>query len=423
MTSRSGASFSGRFESRSSSGTRPTRARRIRRRTFAAREIDRDDGSAPVRGLHDRDRKLGRFERRVDLGLPPLGVDDLAEVPLAVEESDADERYPEVARRLQQVAREDAEAAGIDRQDLRQSELGREVGDALSARDELAGRGVAAARPCPPRPGARPSRGARTGIPDRPPPARLSRRRPRGRGGSDCPALAARRRDRAARRAPNVGAPRPAQVVGQGEEGKQLFGYAGDPKCLFENGCQLGPECTRPGTSRCGAGLRAGHRRSPTRTESFSPSARKRVDPLHRRLRTRVGRALHRRRAPSAAQLVVGVLRLREVDLEGQRPRRASTTPSSALDARDVVGLPREPVGEALDRLLERRVRGRPRGARCPPARPPRGSTRSRAMSGRGTSSASRRLVERARSAAIAKPRGCRTPWPERKRMSGACSS
>ena len=100
-------------------------------------------GSAPVRRLRDRDRKLVRFERRVDLGLPALGVDDLAEVPLAVEESHADERYPEVARGLQVIAGEHAEAARVDRQDLRQSELGREVRDPLAPRDELAGRGVA----------------------------------------------------------------------------------------------------------------------------------------------------------------------------------------------------------------------------------------------------------------------------------------
>ena len=48
---------------------------------------------------------------------------------MAVEEADADEREAEVAGRLEVVAGEDAEAAGVLGQGLGDAELGREVGD------------------------------------------------------------------------------------------------------------------------------------------------------------------------------------------------------------------------------------------------------------------------------------------------------
>ena len=59
----------------------------------------------------------------------PLGGQQLAEVAVAVEEADADDRHAEVAGRLEVVAGEDAEPARVLRQRLAEAELGREVGD------------------------------------------------------------------------------------------------------------------------------------------------------------------------------------------------------------------------------------------------------------------------------------------------------
>ena len=58
------------------------------------------------------------------------------EIALRIHEADADERHAEVARFLAVIARQHAEAAGIDRQRLMQRELRREVRDLLA--DEIA---------------------------------------------------------------------------------------------------------------------------------------------------------------------------------------------------------------------------------------------------------------------------------------------
>ena len=95
---------------------------------------------APDRGL---DRLAGQLDRdghvltdepdglRVDglvvLGLTAGLVDPLAEVAAGVEEADADERDAELRGGLEMVAREDAEAAGVDRQALMDAELHAEV--------------------------------------------------------------------------------------------------------------------------------------------------------------------------------------------------------------------------------------------------------------------------------------------------------
>ena len=70
-----------------------------------------------------------RVELHVALALPAVGVELLAEVALAVEQADADERDAERRRRLQVVAGEHAEAAGVLRDRLGDAELGREVRD------------------------------------------------------------------------------------------------------------------------------------------------------------------------------------------------------------------------------------------------------------------------------------------------------
>ena len=58
------------------------------------------------------------------------------EIALRIHEADADERHAEVARFLAVIARQHAEAAGVDRQRLMQRELRGEVRDLLA--DEIA---------------------------------------------------------------------------------------------------------------------------------------------------------------------------------------------------------------------------------------------------------------------------------------------
>ena len=84
-------------------------------------ELDRD------RLAHEAPRR--RIDRDVVLGLGTGRVEPLLEVAAPVEEPDADEGDTELGRSLQVVARQDAEAARVDRQPLVDAELHREVGD------------------------------------------------------------------------------------------------------------------------------------------------------------------------------------------------------------------------------------------------------------------------------------------------------
>ncbi|MBP2684943.1 MAG: hypothetical protein H6Q79_2982 [Deltaproteobacteria bacterium] len=62
--------------------------------------------SSRYRGVH-RHRHVVPVVVRVQLLLPPVQRQHLAEIPLLVQKPDADERDPEVGSRLQVVARED----------------------------------------------------------------------------------------------------------------------------------------------------------------------------------------------------------------------------------------------------------------------------------------------------------------------------
>ena len=70
---------------------------------------------------------------RIALALPAVGIEDLAEIPFRVGEADADQRQTEVARGLQVVSREHAQAARVDGKALVEAVLHREVGDARAA--------------------------------------------------------------------------------------------------------------------------------------------------------------------------------------------------------------------------------------------------------------------------------------------------
>ena len=90
-----------------------------------------------VRLLQQGQRQAVGVERRVVLLLPAVAGQGLAEVAVPVEQADADDRHAEVAGRLEVVAGEDAEAAGVLRQGGGDAELGREVGDGRRARRQL----------------------------------------------------------------------------------------------------------------------------------------------------------------------------------------------------------------------------------------------------------------------------------------------
>src|SRR5690606_40786106 len=94
-----------------------------------AREVERDERGRAVVVAQERQGQAVGVEQRVGLDLPAVAREGLLEVPGAVEEPDADDRYAEVARALEVVAGEDAEAARVLRQDRGDPELRGEVGD------------------------------------------------------------------------------------------------------------------------------------------------------------------------------------------------------------------------------------------------------------------------------------------------------
>ena len=95
----------------------------------AVAERHGDDARFPVGRDGRLDRRVRPREALVGLLLPAFRGDALMEIALRVHEPDADERNAEVARLLAVIAREHAEAAGVDRQRLMERELGREVRD------------------------------------------------------------------------------------------------------------------------------------------------------------------------------------------------------------------------------------------------------------------------------------------------------
>jgi hypothetical protein len=95
----------------------------------AAGQLDGDVHGRAVGLRQQREREAVRVQRRVALLLPPLGVERLLEVAGPVQQPDAEDRDAEVGRRLEVVAGEDAEPAGVLRQHLGDAELRGEVGD------------------------------------------------------------------------------------------------------------------------------------------------------------------------------------------------------------------------------------------------------------------------------------------------------
>jgi hypothetical protein len=82
---------------------------------------------APAEIEHRVRRQLGPGDGLVEVLLPAVLVDELVDVALVVEQAHAHHGRPQVAHALQVVARQHAQAAGVDGQRLVEPELGREV--------------------------------------------------------------------------------------------------------------------------------------------------------------------------------------------------------------------------------------------------------------------------------------------------------
>ena len=95
--------------------------------------VDADGNGRSVaaqRGFH---RQILDFRVEIFLILPAVGVEMLLEIALVVEQADGDQRNAQAAGALDVIAREDAQATGIDRHGLVDAELQREVGHRLRA--------------------------------------------------------------------------------------------------------------------------------------------------------------------------------------------------------------------------------------------------------------------------------------------------
>ncbi len=221
MISRSAGRFAGRCASRSRSGVRPTLTRRTSRWTSRSPILTVTIGETPAGVGRTSTGQVERIDDRVALLLPRVRRERLPEEPLAVEDPDADEGHAEVARGLEVVAREDAEAARVDRQHLGQPELRAEVRDAVASRRERRDPGVRGRRRVLGREGVGGGLHPRDVV-------RVRRERGEARRVDD-----AQEQDRIAGAVPflrielpeegaRVRAPRPAHVAGEVGEGREL---------------------------------------------------------------------------------------------------------------------------------------------------------------------------------------------------------
>ena len=99
----------------------------------ATGQRDPDQRTGAVGLVEQRDRQLVGVQDGVGLLLPALTRERLLEVALLVEQADADDRDAEVGGRLEVVAGEDAEAAGVLRQHRADAVLRGEVRDRARA--------------------------------------------------------------------------------------------------------------------------------------------------------------------------------------------------------------------------------------------------------------------------------------------------
>ena len=134
-------------ESSRSRGTRPTAARHTRAlSTRPPGMFTVTSSGSPEFVGQQVQRQALRVEDGVGLHLPAVERERLAEVAGAVEQADGHQRHAEVRRRLEVVAGEHAEAAGVVGQDLRDAELHREVPDGLGQARVVLALGLVPAR-------------------------------------------------------------------------------------------------------------------------------------------------------------------------------------------------------------------------------------------------------------------------------------
>ena len=92
-------------------------------------ELDRDGQRQAVLVLHPRQRQAAQVVVGVSVLLVAVGIDLLAEVTLAIEQPDPDERQGHVAGGFHMIAGQDAQSARVDPDRLVEAIFGAEVGD------------------------------------------------------------------------------------------------------------------------------------------------------------------------------------------------------------------------------------------------------------------------------------------------------
>ncbi len=95
----------------------------------AAGQRNGDAGGRAVRAGHAFERQDIRVDERMVLALRPRLVEVLPKIAAGIQEPYGNDRDAELAGRLQVIAREDPEAARVDREHLREPELHAEVRD------------------------------------------------------------------------------------------------------------------------------------------------------------------------------------------------------------------------------------------------------------------------------------------------------
>ncbi len=93
------------------------------------RQLDRHPEPGAGGRLDGQNGKGGGVVEGIGLLLPAGRIEDLAEVAFLVQQADADDRHAEVAGRLEVVAGQNAQAAGVEGERLAQAELHAEIGD------------------------------------------------------------------------------------------------------------------------------------------------------------------------------------------------------------------------------------------------------------------------------------------------------
>src|SRR5439155_20904153 len=98
-------------------------------------ELDLDAKFSAAVGVDELDGKFHKVGIGIGDVLLAFRIDPLLKIALAIQEAEADERDPHVARRLATVAGEDAETARVDRQAFVKTEFGAEIREPVIGRE------------------------------------------------------------------------------------------------------------------------------------------------------------------------------------------------------------------------------------------------------------------------------------------------